>query len=452
VIAASLPTRLVTAILLCLVNLAASSASGAPALAAVVTLDEARAAALRSHERLAVARADEERAAVAPWRALSALAPSLTATGSYTREKEAIEFPTQPGLPTGGFNPLILARDPVRGILSATQPIYTHQFWALRELGQSEVTRSAEAYRAAVQDVILSVTAAYYEMLRAVAVRRVAEESAELAAAELKHARTRYDVGESLRSDVLRAETEAARATQRIAEARGAVDVAAVTLARLTGINETFDVLEPPQRVLGAASPSTLLETARVHNPDLLQAEQALATARAEEARREATLYPTLVARGSYRLVNEETFVELNNFWQVGVAIDIPLLEAGGTRYLDLAEQRARVKGAEAQLAGLRRDLELEIGRAFVRAQTLEVVQATVEKEATLASDTYHLLSRQYEAGAATSLDVLSALTARATAQSNRAAVRYTHGLALTELDRLQGTLDGGTTPQRTRQ
>lgn len=410
-------------------------------VAAVVTLEEACAAAVSTHERIAAARADEERAAVAPWRALSALGPSIHATGSFTREKEAIAFPTQPGVPTDSFNPLILARDPLRGALSATQPLYTHQFWALRDLGKSEVARSAEAYRATVQDVLLAVTAAYYDALRARTLGAVADEAARLAESELAHARTRLDVGETMRTDVLRAETEIARTTQRVAEATGAIEVASMTLARLAGLRDPFELAEPPPQLLGAKSAAALVEAALVHNPDLRQAEATLAAARAEEARLEAALYPTLAVQGSYRLVNEETFVELNNFWQVVVGIEIPLFDAGGARYLDLAEQRARVKSATVQVAGLRRDLEVDIGRAFVTAQTLEKQQATAEKEAILAADTYRLLSREYEAGVATSLDVLTALTARAAAQSNRAVVRYAHALALTQLDRLEGTL-----------
>jgi len=412
-----------------------------PALAAVVTLEEACAAAVNTHERIAAAAADEERAAVAPWRALSAVGPSVRGTGSFTREKEAIEFPTQPGAPLSGFNPLILARDPLRASVSVTQPLYTHQFWALRDLGKSEVARSAEAYRATVQDVVLTVTAAYYDALRARTLRAVADEAASLANAEATHARTRLELGEAMRTDVLRAETEIARTAQRVAETTGAVEVASMTLARLTSLREPFEISDPPARRLSATSPAPIVATALRYNPDLQQAEAALETARAEEARLKAALYPTLAVQGSYRLVDEETFVELNNFWQIVVGIEIPLFEAGGARYLDLAEQRARVKRAAAQVAGLRRDLEVDIGRAFVTAQTLEKQQATAEKEATLAIDTHRLLSHQYEVGAATSLDVLTALTARAAAQSTQAVIRYAHAIALAQLDRLEGTL-----------
>lgn len=434
-------TRRALAILRLLGTVGVLCARVPSSMADVVTLEEACAAAVHTHERIAAAAADEERAAVAPWRALSALGPSVHGTGSFTREKDAIAFPTQAGVPSDSFNPLILAKDPLRASLSVTQPLYTHQFWALRDLGKSEVARSAEAYRATVQDIVLAVTAAYYDALRARTLRAVAQEAARLADAEAVHARTRLEVGETMRTDVLRAETEIARTAQRVAETTGAVEVASMTLSRLTRLREPFELEDPPPRRLSADSPAPIVATALLHNPDLQQALAALEAARAEEARREAALYPTLAVQGSYRLVNQETFVELNNFWQVVVGIEIPLFEAGGARYLDVAEQRARVKNIAAQVAGLQRDLEVDVGRAFVTARTLEQQETTAEKEAALAVDSYQLLSRQYQGGAATSLDVLTALTARAAAQSNRAVIRYAHAIALAQLDRLAGTL-----------
>src|SRR5262249_20835921 len=70
----------VAALALCTVVPRATAAESAR----LVTLDEAEARALATHERIRAAQAVEERTEVAPWRAASALAPNVRDRVSYT--------------------------------------------------------------------------------------------------------------------------------------------------------------------------------------------------------------------------------------------------------------------------------------------------------------------------------------------------------------------------------
>jgi outer membrane protein TolC len=76
-----------------------------------------------------------------------------------------------------------------------------------------------------------------------------------------------------------------------------------------------------------------------------------------------------------------------------------------------------------------------------VAVQTLAAQEDSARKEADLADESYRLLSEQYTAGVSTSLDVLTALTARAQSQSNRAAIHYALAIANVQLARLTGEL-----------
>jgi outer membrane protein len=407
----------------------------------VVTLAEASRAALAFHEEIRAAEAGERQATVIALRAYTVLGPSVTQRGSYTREKDEIAFPTTPSQ-EGTFNPVILQGEALRGTLSVEQPLYRHEFWALRDLGRSEQQRSFEVTRRARQEVLRAVAESYYRALRTRAIADVAEETRRLAETEVSHADARVDAGEAVRSETVRARTELARAKERIVTALGERQVAMERIARLTGIPAPFEVADPPPRRLTFSSVEPLVALAARQNPDLKAAEASLASAREEEKRRWAELLPTLGVRFDYRLVDHQAFAERNDFWDLVAEVEIPLVEGGGRRYLDVQEQRAKVAEAEARLTGARRDLELLVREAFVSVRTLEARLTAADEEVRLAADTYRLLSDQYAAGVVTNLDVLQALTARDQARVNLEAVRYEREIALVDLDRATGLLE----------
>jgi outer membrane protein len=408
----------------------------------VLTLDEASQAALASHETIRAAAAEERRAAVAGDRALSAYGPTIQQTGSYTRNKNGISFAPTPGQPeNSSVNPVILQREATRGTLSISQPLYTHQFWALRSLGEHEAERTREGSRLAREEVIAAVIQAYYDLLRAHALTSVAEEAVRLADVEVSHAEARVKVGEAVRSEVIRAQAETARAAQQVVESDGAAEIAADRLSRLTGIPRSFDVVEPTGRSLDLSSADPYVALSRERNPELQQAEAALASARDEERRRWAALLPTLGFQFNYHLVDHEAFAEQNNFWDFLFAVQVPILDAGGARLLDWNEQRALVSRIEAEVAGLRRDVELGVRQAWVNARTLAAQEEAAQKQVSLATETYRLLSEQYTVGVATGLDVLDALSARNSARANLTVVHYSRAVAGSSLERAAGIL-----------
>ncbi len=421
--------------------LVVAALAGAAHAEPVLTLEDASARALATHERLRAAEAERARAAVAPWRAYAALGPSIRDVPSYTRVKEAIVFPTG-GLTIAGFNPVVIAQDVLRNALEVGQPLYTHQFWGLRDIGTAEVRRSDDAYRAAREDILLAVAAAYYDALRAQTLVDVAQATERLADTEIEHANVRLTAGEALRTDVLRARTTHARADERLADAAGQLAVARDQLRRLAALDDApFELVDPPGRRLELATSDPFVATAATRNPDLRQREAALAEARGEERRRIATLYPTLGMQFDYQNLNNESFADRNDFWTLMVRAQVPLLEAGGTRWLDVSEQRAVVDRLEAEVAGFRRDLAVDVRRAWTTARTLDARRAAAADEVSLATESYRMLSDQYRSGVATNLDVLAALTVLTDARGNEAALRYAHAVSLVQLERVVGTL-----------
>lgn len=410
----------------------------------VVTLAEASERALSTHDRIRAAEANRRRAEVGPWRAVSAMAPSVRDRVGYTREKEEIAFPTGAGAALPGFNPVVIAQDEVRNVLAVGQPLYVHQFWALREIGKAEVRQSDEVYRAARQDVLLSVAAAYYDLLRAQALEAVATQTLGLSDVEIEHAGERVRAGEAVESDVLRARTEKARVEQRLAEARGQVEIAREQLRRLAVLDGSFSVTEPSLPAVDLAAVDGFIESAHARNPDLKIRQASVDLARGEERRREAQLYPSLGLDFAYQNLNHDTFADRDDFWSLVVRAQIPIFESGGSQWLDVSEQRAVVSQKEAETSGFARDLDVDVRRAWITVRTLEAKRVAADEALRLAGESYRMLSEQYTAGVATNLDVLTALTSLASARADDASIRYASGFARVQLARVAGTLDEG--------
>jgi outer membrane protein TolC len=297
--------------------------------------------------------------------------------------------------------------------------------------------------------VLLAVATAYYDTLRAQTLAEVAQETRQLADTEIDHAEARLRAGSAVRSEVARARSARARADQRVAETAGDIETSHDLLRRLAGLDRDFSVTEPPPRTLELAVAEPFIASAAERNPDLRQREAALAGARGEERRRIGVLVPTVGVQFDYQNLNHESFADRDDFWTFMVRAQIPLIDAGGTRWLDVSEQRAVVARLEAEVAGFRRDLEVHVRRAWVTARTLEARRAAADEEVAFATETYQMLSDQYGAGTATNLDVLSALTVLATSRAEAAALRYAREVALVQLERAAGTLgepdDAGT-------
>ena len=162
---------------------------------------------------------------------------------------------------------------------------------------------------------------------------------------------------------------------------------------------------------------------------------------------------PTLSAEWRYRLTSEETFAERNDFWTAIVALRIPLFDRGGAPIVELQEQKQEVEKARLAVQSLRKNVRLEVEQTWLELDTLTVNLATARDEQRLAAETYSLVSKQFDAGTATSLEVTTALTDRQRASLRLVDIRARHAVAIIALRRAVGVLaeDAGLAAEGTR-
>ena len=411
-----------------------------------LTLDEAIARATEASHRLGEARARQQAADATVEVRRRSDDPTLTASAGYTRTNHVQEFGIpQPNGTTRVIYPDI--PDNYRSRLELVWPVYTAgRTDALERAAQAEVAATGKELDAARLDLRLEVSRAYWALVTARETVKVLEQSLTTADQSLSDVRARVEAGVLPPNDVSRSEAQRARSELMLVEARGRVENVTVDLARLVG-------LEAPAPI-EAADPLAGASAAGVETPALVsealgqRPELAAITARATgiEARLDAiaaTRKPTVAFASGYDWARpnprifprqekwEDSFdLTLNVSWQ--------LWDSGRAR-----ADRAEAVASQAALTERRRDVETQIA-ADVRKSALDLATSRAALvpaglAVTAAVETRRVVNDRFEAGVATTLDVLDAQLAQMQAELERTRVLADIRLAEARLARVVG-------------
>lgn len=433
-----------TAVTLLVLALAAPAHSQPAAV--TLTLDQAVSRAVEASHRLAEARARQQVAEAAIEVRRRSDDPTLTASAGYTRTNHIQEF----GVPQPDGRLRVIypdIPDNYRTRVELVWPVYTAgRTDALERAAQAEASATGKDLEAARLDLRLEVARAYWALVTARETVRVLEQALATADRSLADVRTRVEAGFLPPNDVSRSEAQRARSEVLLVEARGRVELVTIDLTRLIGAEPAVAIV-PAEALDGAgaqpAAAGVLATEALARRPELAAiAERASGiTARLDAIA--ATRKPTVsflsgvdFAHPNPRIfprqaVWEDSFdITLNvswQFWDSG--------RAAADRVEALANQTA--------LAERRREVESQI-QADVRKQLVELATsraslASANAALTAAQETRRVVNDRFEAGVATTLDVLDAQLAEMQAELDRTRVRADIRLAEARLARVVG-------------
>jgi outer membrane protein TolC len=386
-----------------------SASSTSTATEPEILLADALAELERQNLTLAQARGRADEVAALAGQARAALLPSLVAQGSYVRNSD--EFRLGPLTFPGG---LVIDRtiQPAEALSvtgSVRVPLVIPNAWyevAAARSGARAAEASAEAARLQIR---AGFAQAAHAAVAADEVVLASERAVESAAELARSAERRVKAGTSAPLDVLKARTEQVRRESDLARARADAERGRLALGILLGRDRPVRIAVPaaPVPEAGADAPA-LLDEALARRPELAaqraQVEAADATVRSSWAR----LAPQLSASASAFAQDVPYPTGQKDGWRATVDLTWPLFD-GGFR-------EARRRQAEAQRA---------TARAAEEAQRLAVVQEVsdgardlsvarerlrlAETQRRLASDAAASARRSFEAGVASSLDVIDA-------------------------------------------
>jgi outer membrane protein TolC len=350
-------------------------------------------------------RADEARALER--QSASALLPSLSAQGTYLRNNLGAQVIT----PTG--NHLVI--QPIESFIatgSARVAILIPNAWY--DLAQArDAARAAEASAEATRlQVRTGFAQAAYASIAAEEVVVASERAVESASELTRSAQRRVVAGTAASLDVLRAQAEQVRRESDLAAARANVSRSRLGLGVLLGRGAPVRVVVPevPDALLGEAGvpPGDLEKEALARRPELAAVRAQVEAAEAGILSAELRIAPQLSASGAIFASNTPYPTGDTRGWRATVDLTFALYD-GGFRYgkrrqAEAQRDQALASGEAERLAVLEEVqdgvLDLDVARERLRL-------ADIQRR--LADDAASSARRSFEAGVASSLDVIDA-------------------------------------------
>ncbi|HDM8068463.1 outer membrane channel protein TolC [Vibrio harveyi] len=371
----------------------------------------------------------------------SALLPQINLTAGYDITRGDTDYDNN--------TPTLQDRNNDQNVLSAgvgfTQELYNRASWITLDTAEKTARRADANYAATQQGLILRVSQAYFEVLRAqdnlVFVR--AEKAA--VGRQLEQTKQRFEVGLSAITDVhdAQAQYDAVLADEVLAE--NSLINSYESLREITGQeHKNLNVLDTARFSASRSSEAaeTLIEEAKTTNLSLLSARIGQDIARDNISLASSGHLPTLSLDGGYNYSDtaESTADNTTDGFKVGVNLAVPLYTGGRTT--------SEVKQAEYGYVSASEELEKEYRSVVkeVRAQNNNINASigalkAYEQSVVSAQSALEATEAGFDVGTRTIVDVLDATRRLYDANKNLSDARYNYILAGLQLRQAVGTL-----------
>jgi outer membrane protein TolC len=295
---------------------------------------------------------------------------------------------------------------------------YATRLRPARRGAQAETQAAIHSRDVAKIDAELDARLAYYDWLRAKASVAIAEQSLANATARLEDARVAQSAGVATEADVLRLDGMAATAEVAVASARTFETLAAQSLAVIMGEDERAlgvgeDLFGEAPGLAGLESREKATSEAierRLELRGLERSAEAMDQARKAAA---AAYYPRLDGFADLAYANPNTrFFPLTSRWRASWSVGASLSWRLGT----FLQARAQVKTAharqrlvQANRAAVERAVKLEVNAAWAELERARTTVAFTERSLVSTRAAYDERVALYQAGEATTTDIITA-------------------------------------------
>ena len=408
---------------------------------ALAELDSQSPTLVQARGRVADARALATQAAVP-------LLPTLVAAGGYTRNSAdaIVDLSKLPlaGLPAGALpsGPLVIQPLGVWTVSGSLRvPLIVPNAWADWAAAQ----RAADSIGATAESARLQLRASLAQAAWAAAAAEeivAASERAVTVAEEHQRSAARsVTAGTEAPLSVLKAETEVVKRQSDLAQARANRERSHLALGVLLGKTEPLRVLLPP--IAGGETPQpveSLVAEALQARPELVAQEAQIRAARAQVTSARLRWLPQISGSGAVFAADVPYPTGKKEGWRLTLDALWPLYDgglAGGKRDQAQADLLTARAGAEAQRLNVIQEVQDTRRDVSVAGERLRLA----EQQRDLATAAAASAKRTFEAGVASSLDVLDANDKLYQADVGMADAHGRLGIARVALDRALGRM-----------
>jgi outer membrane protein TolC len=373
-----------------------------------LTVEDAIARSLAHSARLAEIQARRAGAEAAEDGHGAAKLPVVSAQAGYTRTNHVDEFSIlAPGQPPRVLYPDV--PDNYRARLDLQWPIYTAgRTDALERAATAEVSAAGEELEAARADLRLEVTRAFWALVTARQTERVLERSLERFDRHVVDLQARLDQGFISPHELLNAQAHRSRQRLLAIEARATRQKTEMDLRRLIGGDEGAIVPAEPSAVSAPPDAATVGE-----RPERRALEFRLEAAADRQAAASAAGRPQIFLGGGYDLArpNPRIFPRADRWepsWDASVNLSWTLWD-GGRRAAEVAQAAAAARAIDARLSEFDRQATLELRSRALDVEAARAGITTADEGVNAAVEARRVIEERYDAGVATSTEVLDA-------------------------------------------
>lgn len=399
-----------------------------------LTISDIFSLALKKAEKIRIAEENITISKEGKYKALAGLLPTITASGKYTdysKEKLVNNQIIQPDRST-------LWAVTIEEKLSLGGKEFTNYAISKDSFTKTEfdVTSFKEQY-------LLRVAQDLYNYLKAKRAVEIAESNVERLRKHRDAAKVRLKVGEVTKTDLLRAEAELSGAEADLIAAKNNLKVAKSILARDAGIEGDFEILETnlndPYLSLTVDHVKALAKELR---PEIKVALLSKEIAKKNVNYAIGSFFPYLSLSATYQKLDQSPSNQMTNKESsyAIASINFPIFE-GGLRRAEVAEAKAKLRQAELQYEDTVKEVFIDVEAAYHNYVTFRDTIKSLQDEVAYARDNFNSVSKQYQFGLASSLDVTDANTFLVTAERKLMEAQYNYQLAILRLRQATGTL-----------
>ncbi len=416
-----------------------------------LTLDQAIDTALRNNPGLKAADAQIEVADAGVLRSVSGFLPRVTASETWTRTNNPLMALgtklNQEIVTPADFNPAVI-NDPdlisnYNTRLAVMQPVFSG---GKEYIGRKQARLAREASvqdrERTRQETIYNVVKAYYGVLLAEELHKVALQSLETSEANVNLAQARYTSGAALQSDLLRAKVQRAEVREMLTRSRNGVRLATAALNFAMGVPQGIE--NDYSGTLSAQDVKTdinaVLDEAAAKRPDLMSMELNLRNAEKSVTMARSDYMPNLNLMGQMDWNSDKIAGTDAKSWAVMAVLQWNLFDGLVTRskVKEALATSSRMKSLEEQT---RSGIELQVRQAYYNlTASLDRISASASAVQE-AEEGLRIVQKRYETGMTTFVDVLGAESALIRARTNALQALYDNNITQAELKLAVGTL-----------
>jgi len=406
-----------------------------------ITLRQAVDLAIRNNPQLRQTRQQLDQAQAQLDQARAANNPTVSVNANLVQagQENAVEVPQSP---LGETETEIRSSDAatLSGNLEVNYALFTSgRRSSLIRAAEGQVRVQQLEIEQQLNELILQVADAYYDLQQSGAQVRIFQSNLEQAEQSLRDAEALERAGVGTRFDVLQAQVDVANAQQELTQQLSNFDISRRNLAQLLNASNSVDLTAAdPIEVAGDWNLSLEQSIVQAFRNRAELEQQLIQRESAEEQRQAALaqLGPQVNLQGALGVNNNLDAGNgfLSNY-QVGVGVSLNVFDGGAAR-AEARAQETNIAQAESQFENLQNQIRFQTEQAYSQLQASATNIETTALAVQQAAEALRLARLRFQAGVGTQTDVLRQQTALAQTQVNNLQAILGYNRALATLQR----------------